>query len=127
MSVKTTTNSSKLQLSLGEMNFALQELQNALKSLPTQLILQQPLAAESNENKSTTTKERAPPVIGVIPLATLVSLLTEITARIEETVDGVVKLAELAEFKASNEEKIAQNQSASKDQSSDNPSCEAEP
>ncbi|KAI6707782.1 hypothetical protein NL676_010744 [Syzygium grande] len=127
MSVKTMTNSSKLQLSLGEMNFALQELQNALKSLPTQLILQQPLADESNENKSTTTKERAPPVIGVIPLATLVSLLTEITARIEETVDGVVKLAELAEFKASNEEKIAQNQSASKDQSSDNPSCEAEP
>ncbi|XP_030548006.1 aluminum-activated malate transporter 10-like [Rhodamnia argentea] len=127
MSVKTTTNSSKLHSSVGEMNFALQELQNALKSLPTQLILQQPFPDESSENKSNNEKECAPPVLGLIPLATLVSLLTEIAARIEETVDGVVKLAELAEFKASNEEKRAQNQSTSNNQSSDHPSCDTEP
>ncbi|KAF7846548.1 hypothetical protein BT93_L4172 [Corymbia citriodora subsp. variegata] len=127
MSVKTTTYSSEFHSSVGEMNSALQELQNSLKSLPTQLILQQPLAVESNENKSTTKKECAPPVMGVIPLATLVSLLTEIVARIEEIVDGVVKLAELAEFKASNEEIIAQNQSTNNNRSSDSPGCEAEP
>ncbi|KAL3737524.1 hypothetical protein ACJRO7_019120 [Eucalyptus globulus] len=126
-SVKTTTKSSKLYLSVGEMKFALQELQNALKSLPTQLILEQVLASQANENKSTTKKECAPPVMEVIPLATLVSLLTEIVARIEEIVDGVIKLAELAEFKAFNEEKIAQNQSTSNNQRSDNPSCETEP
>ncbi|KAI3441720.1 uncharacterized protein J3R85_001745 [Psidium guajava] len=127
ISVKTTTNSSKLDSSVVEMKFAVQELQNALTSLPSQLILWQPFPDQSNENKSIAKKERAPPVMGVIPLATLVSLLTEIAARIEETVDAVVKLAELAEFKASNEEKRAQSQSTSNIQSSDNPSCETEP
>lgn len=127
MSVKTMTNSSRLDLSVAEMNFALQELQNALKSLPTQLIRHPPLPDESTENKSTAKKDSALPLMGVIPLATLVSLLTEIAARIEETVDGVVKLAELAEFKASNEDKAAQNQSTSSNQSSDNPSHKTEP
>ncbi|XP_030548116.1 aluminum-activated malate transporter 10-like [Rhodamnia argentea] len=122
MSVKTMTNSSKLGASVAEMNSALQELQNALKSLPTQLNLHQPLPNKSTENKSAARKDSAPPLMGVIPLATLVSLLTEIAARIEETVDGAVKLAELAEFKASNEDKAAQNQPDSNNRSSDNPS-----
>ncbi|KAL3737523.1 hypothetical protein ACJRO7_019119 [Eucalyptus globulus] len=71
--------------------------------------------------------DSAPPLMGIFPLATLMSLLTEIAARIEDIVEGVVEWAELAEFKASNEDKMAQTQSARNNQSSDNPSSKTEP
>ncbi|XP_018728608.2 aluminum-activated malate transporter 10-like [Eucalyptus grandis] len=59
--------------------------------------------------------------------ACFIEALNEIAARIEDIVGGVVELAELAEFKASNEDKMAQTQSASNKQSSDNPSSKTEP
>ncbi|KAF5946194.1 hypothetical protein HYC85_016422 [Camellia sinensis] len=111
MMMKTMTKSSKIDLSVGEMNIAVQELQNGLKSLPNSLLL--PLMHENDSNRQPTTKQFAVPLIDILPVATAVSLLTEIAGRIEGIVEEVHILAVLAEFKfkAASDEKSQQNQS----------------
>lgn len=80
--LKSMTRSAKLSHLTGEMNFAAQRLQDTLKTLPSQLIVNHPSPLE------------------VVPLVTMVSLLIEIATRIEGLADGVMEFAEMAEFKA---------------------------
>lgn len=80
--LKSMTKSSKLNYLIGDMNFAAQLLQDALNALPGQLIMNRPSLLE------------------VVPLVTMMSLLVEISTRIEVLADGVMEFAELAEFKA---------------------------
>jgi hypothetical protein len=48
----------------------------------------------------------------ILPLATLVSMLTETAARIKEIADEVNELAKLAAFKPPNPKKASQSQSS---------------
>lgn len=86
------------------MNFAVQELQNALKSLPDQ---QLGIGAKREQ----TTTEFIVPLIDILPFATAISLLIEISARIKGIVD---ELAELAEFKPAIDEQIKQSHTSDK-------------
>lgn len=98
--MKTMTRSSQLDFSLGEMNFAIQELQDALRSLPCN---SQPMLMPeddiNHEKPGTKVASHSPPLLEVLPLVTFVSLLIETAARIEDLTDGVVELSEKAEFK----------------------------
>lgn len=93
--------SSTVELLVGEMNTAVKELQNDLKSLsglcnPTQ----QPEAA-TPENKKTEkiSKQMATiPLMGMISMVTFASLQIEIALRIESLVEAVEELGELAKF-----------------------------
>lgn len=101
--MKTMRKYSTTDVLVGEMNFAVQELQNALKSLPNQLLQ---IGAKGEQ---TTTV----PLIDILPLATAIFLLIEIAARIEGIVDAVDELADLAEFKPAIDEQSKQSQSTS--------------
>lgn len=108
--MKTMKRSSKLDFSIGEMNFAVQELQDALRSLPSNL--QPPMlttADANNEKPGTDVGCLSPPLLEVLPLVTLVSLLIETAARIEDLSDGVVELSEKAKFKPPKEDKPKQD------------------
>ncbi|KDP28457.1 hypothetical protein JCGZ_14228 [Jatropha curcas] len=92
--VKTMTISSKIGLSITEMQFAAQELKNSVKSIPNHF------AANPEGGKTEPTAKTSPPsVMDVLPLVTLVSLLLEIVTRVEDIVDAVNELARLADFK----------------------------
>ncbi|KAI4311428.1 hypothetical protein MLD38_036327 [Melastoma candidum] len=80
--LKSMTKSSKLTFLIADMNIASQELQDAMNSLPSQLVVNRPC------------------LMDLIPLATMMSLLTEISSRIEDLANGIVEFAKLAEFKA---------------------------
>lgn len=107
ITMKTMRRSSKIDFFIGEMNSAAQDLQNAMTSLPNTLPVLPPDTAKGEPGIKTT----MPPLMEVLPLATLVSLLIEIAARVEDIVDNVDKLAGLAEFKPAKDEKRKQNQS----------------
>ncbi|KAK9279147.1 hypothetical protein L1049_012824 [Liquidambar formosana] len=123
VTMKTLTKSSKIDILVGEMNFAVQEVQHAMKSLHHQL-LQPPLpAVEASDDAKgeRITKTTIAPLMEVLPLATLVSMLMEISARIEGTVDLVDELAGLAEFKPPTaNKKPKQNQPTDNHPPSDN-------
>ncbi|KAH7864225.1 hypothetical protein Vadar_027208 [Vaccinium darrowii] len=104
--VKTTRKSSITDQLVGEMNFAVQELQNALKSLPNQLL-------QIDAKGEQTTKQFTVPLMEILPVATAISLLIEIALRIEGIVDAVDELADLAEFKPAIDEQSKQSQSTS--------------
>lgn len=110
--------SSNIGFLVGEMNSAVQEFQDHLKSLPTLSIPQSLQEADQNaENKNTeptSTKAESVPLMDVVPLVTLASLLTEIASRIEGVVDAVEKLADLAEFKPMPDDKTEANQPTNK-------------
>lgn len=109
VSMKTMTKSPNTDLSVGEMNFSAQELQNALKSVPSPLLLP-PL--QQNEAKGEAAMKQSPvTLIDILPLATAISLLIEITTRIERIADEVDELATLAEFNPVSDEKSQQKQS----------------
>ncbi|BBH03507.1 Aluminium activated malate transporter family protein [Prunus dulcis] len=113
--MKTMKKSSTIDFLVGEMNNAVLELQEDLKSLPA-LFIPQPLQeAECPENKSTEQDpKKAVPLMEIIPLVTLASLLIEIVSRIEGMVSAVEELAGLAEFKSVNDRKTNQNQTTNK-------------
>lgn len=91
--------STTIEISVGEMNFAVQELQNSLKSFPSHhTVLTE---AGKGDEKSAS----APPLVEVLPLATVALLLIENAARIDATVDAVDELAVLAEFNNAMSEK----------------------
>ncbi|XP_009359585.2 LOW QUALITY PROTEIN: aluminum-activated malate transporter 10-like [Pyrus x bretschneideri] len=115
--MKTTKKSSAIDLLVGEMNNAVLELQEDLKSLPNLFINPKPLLQEPEcpENNTTTKAEaEATALMDIIPLVTLASLLIEIVARVEGMVSAVEELAKLAEFKAVGAEKANQNQTSNK-------------
>ncbi|PSS23521.1 Aluminum-activated malate transporter like [Actinidia chinensis var. chinensis] len=108
VTMKTMTKSSMTDLLVEDMNFAVQELQNALKALPNQLI--SPHGSVNDAKGDTTSKQFIVPVIEIVPLATTISLLSEIAARIEGIVDAVDDLADLAGFKPATDNKSKQSQ-----------------
>ncbi|XP_058189683.1 aluminum-activated malate transporter 10-like [Rhododendron vialii] len=109
VTMKTMTKSPTTDLSVGEMNFSAQELQNALKSLPNPLLF--PPLSENDTKGEATTKHSGVTLIDIVPLATAISLLIEIATRIERIADEVDELATLAEFDSVSDEKSQQNQS----------------
>lgn len=112
--VKTMKKSSNIDFLVGEMNSAVQEFQNHLKSLPI-LFIPQPLQeADQKNTEPPSTRAESVPVMDIVPLITLASLLTEIASRIEGVVDAVEKLADLAEFKPMPDDKMEPNQPTKK-------------
>ncbi|XWS61556.1 hypothetical protein CRYUN_Cryun07bG0135400 [Craigia yunnanensis] len=95
--VKTMKKSSTIDLLVGEMNNAVQELQNDLKSLSCLL---NPSPTPENKKLETACMEATAtvPLMEIIPAVTLASILIEIALRIEALVDAVEELAKLAEF-----------------------------
>ncbi|KAG6730363.1 hypothetical protein I3842_01G075900 [Carya illinoinensis] len=107
LTVENTTKSSKIDFLVGEMNFAVQELEDALKSVPNSVTeptvlstLEAPINEANREPKTT-----IPLIMEFLPLATLVSLLIEIAARVEEIANAVDQLAGLAKFEKANQKK----------------------
>lgn len=114
ITVKTMTKSSKIDISIGEMQLAVQELQSALKSLPNDLAGTLSSALDGDAKAEHITKTTVPPIIEVLQLATLVSLLTETAARIEIIVDAIDELARLADFKPPTSKEANHSQASNK-------------
>ncbi|XVF12906.1 hypothetical protein REPUB_Repub08aG0160300 [Reevesia pubescens] len=96
--VKKMKKSSTIDLLVEEMNSAVQELQNDLKSLSHLL---NPSLIPENKILETACMEATTatvPLIEIIPMVTLASILIEIATRIEALVNAVEELAKLAEF-----------------------------
>ena len=111
--IKTMKKSSSIDFLVGQMNSSVQDLQNDLKSLPSLLVTQPitpvPEALNAQEKKieqTSTTQPASVPLMEIVPLVTLTSLLIEISSRIEGIVDAVEELADLAQFKPVDDEKI---------------------
>ncbi|KAL3499065.1 hypothetical protein ACH5RR_041797, partial [Cinchona calisaya] len=110
--LETMEKSSKIDISIEEMNIAIQELKDYLK-FPLGLVL----TLASSETKSTKIDKLEPfvttnntvPLVGVIPLITFASLLIEISACIEVIVDVVQEPANKADFKIAPDDKPKQN------------------
>ncbi|KAF9616444.1 hypothetical protein IFM89_029698, partial [Coptis chinensis] len=98
---KTMRKSSTIDFSVEDMKGAVQDLQDALKSLPTQInTSKQPVGEAPQEKKmDAIVAHTTIPLIEVVPLVTAASLLIEITTRIEGLVVEVDELARLANFK----------------------------
>ncbi|KAK7836428.1 aluminum-activated malate transporter 10 [Quercus suber] len=110
IAMKTLTKSSKIDLLIGEMNLAVQKVQDSLNSLPNSFIgpAVSTLQAPNDANKETITKTAIPSLMEVFPLASLVYLLIEIAARTEGIADAVDQLAGLAEFELAMDENSKQ-------------------
>ncbi|OMP02860.1 Aluminum-activated malate transporter [Corchorus olitorius] len=97
-SAKTMKKSSNTELLIGEMNAAVQELQNDLKSL-SNLLNPSPTPENKNLEAPMEAKAETVPIMEIIPVVTLSSILIEFSVRVEVLVDTVEELANLAEFK----------------------------
>ncbi|KAF6153670.1 hypothetical protein GIB67_000903 [Kingdonia uniflora] len=100
---KSMKKSTKIDFAIGEMNGAVLDLQDALKSLPTQL-------TPPPQTNTAVLAPTAVPLIEVAPLVTVASLLIEIASRVEGVFASVDELSRLANFKAVNDKKPKQNQ-----------------
>ncbi|WOL07529.1 aluminum-activated malate transporter 10-like [Canna indica] len=104
--------SPSIDLLLGDMNNAVQELHDALRSLPHQLFTQstppkpiEPSDEEGKKKSNSSAAAAALPLIEFMPLMTTATLLIETSARIQGVVDAVATLANVASFKSSRNEK----------------------
>ncbi|GAV71133.1 ALMT domain-containing protein [Cephalotus follicularis] len=122
VTLKSMKKSLKIDFLVEEMNFAVQELQKTLKTLPNHHIMRPPLTTQTTDDAPSggpITEPIVPTLIEILPLATLVSLLIENAARIEGIADAVDELAGLAEFQPAIDKKTNQSQQA-KNPSADN-------
>lgn len=97
VSITTMQKSSRIDFMVEEMRSAVEDLQNALKSLSKQ----------STGDLITSTT-----VVEIVPLVTISSLLIEIAARTEKIAEAVEGLAEKAEFKVESAEEMKKSQSS---------------
>ncbi|CAL9766742.1 unnamed protein product [Musa acuminata subsp. burmannicoides] len=101
-SVKSMKESRSIQVLVGEMNDAVEELQVALRSLPKQLTQSPPAAAAAAEAATIEKRHCVPAttisLMEVMPLFTAASLLIEVSERVGGVVDAVGTLATLACF-----------------------------
>ncbi|KAL8172527.1 hypothetical protein V2J09_024331 [Rumex salicifolius] len=91
--IRETKKSSKIEMLVADLNFAVQELHNALKCLPRKL----------SSGDCGVGGEKGASLLEILPLAAMVSFLTEAVSRIEDIVDQVNGLAKLAKFNPKNE------------------------
>ncbi|KAA0039765.1 aluminum-activated malate transporter 10 [Cucumis melo var. makuwa] len=108
--IKKMKKSTKIDFLVSNMNIAVQELQNAIKSLPStqmevSLSEQDHQEANNEDHHKATTAATIPPLMELLPLATLVSLLIETTSRIEHVVNAVETLANVADYDSEDEKK----------------------
>nr|VDD27710.1 unnamed protein product [Brassica oleracea] len=103
--LKNTRRSSKMDFLVFDMNSAVQELQETLKTIPIQT------NKPEEEEEVPSAEDRTIPMTlhEVLPVATLVSLLIENAARIQTTVEAVDVLASLADFKQDSKKKTGDN------------------
>ncbi|KAJ4876673.1 Aluminum-activated malate transporter 10 [Raphanus sativus] len=101
--MKNTRRSSKIDFLVFDMNSAVQELQQTLKTVPIQTNKPEVEVPSDEDNNGDRTILMS--LHEVIPVATLVSLLIENAARIQTTVEAVVELANLADFKPDSKKK----------------------
>ena len=113
--MNTLTKSSKIELLIGEMNFAVQKLQDSLNSVPNSFIgpTVSTIQAPNEANRETIPKTAIPSLMDVFPMASLVYLLIQIAARIEGIADAVDQLAGLAEFELAMDENSKQKKPTS--------------
>ena len=100
-SLRTMKKSSTIELTVADINDAVEEVYSALRSL-------QPAAkdhTDGEERKQPISTAETVHLLEVLPLISVSSLLTDISARIEEIVDAVEDLADLAGFTPDNGEK----------------------
>ncbi|KAK6262694.1 hypothetical protein QUC31_008510 [Theobroma cacao] len=109
--VKTMKKSSTIDLLVGEMNTAVQELQNDLKSLS--YLLNPSTIPENKKMKTSMEATATVPLMEIIPVVTLASILIEIAVRIEALVGAVKELAKLADF-ATHDDKSKQTKTKDK-------------
>ncbi|KAL3536682.1 hypothetical protein ACH5RR_000048 [Cinchona calisaya] len=100
--MRTMTKSSRIGLVVEEMNFSVEDLQNALKSLPNQSVSSPEVTAADScndtEEGEPNTKPQIVPLMEIVPLVTAASLLIEIAAKVEGIVEATNHLASRAEF-----------------------------
>ncbi|CAN6852955.1 hypothetical protein Bca4012_040657 [Brassica carinata] len=103
--LKNTRRSLKMDFLVFDMNSAVQELQETLKTIPIQT------NKPEEEEEVPSAEDRTIPMTlhEVLPVATLVSLLIENAARIQTTVEAVDVLASLADFKQDSKKKTGDN------------------
>ena len=96
-----------------DMNSAVQELQETLKTVPVKTNKPEEEVPNNNEDRTMSMSLHE-----VLPVATLVSLLIENAARIQNTVEAVDELANLADFKQDSKKKTGDNKAKQPPQSS---------
>ena len=111
--IKMGRRSSQTNFLVDKMNCAVEELHDAIKSLPYQIILSPPTVEGSAEGDAEKIeKSNKASVLEVLPLGTLVTLLIETAARVQEIVLAVDNLAHMAKFKTKKEKKSKENLSS---------------
>lgn len=93
ITINNMTKSKKLDSLVKEMNIATQELQNLLKSYSNTDNV------NAKETSSLGDAKMEIPIMEVIQVVTVISLLTETVARVEDIVKSVEELSKLAKFK----------------------------
>ncbi|KAL6005646.1 hypothetical protein ACLOJK_006216 [Asimina triloba] len=106
ITTKTMRKSSTIDSLLEEMNEAVEDLQNALRSLPQQL---PPPATAQVEKSGPISAETVIQLMEVLPIITAASLLIEVSARIGGVIDEVNELARIADFKPAKDDKPKSN------------------
>ncbi|CAN7116775.1 unnamed protein product [Brassica rapa subsp. narinosa] len=102
--MNNTRKSSKMDFLVFDMNSAVQELQETLKTVPVKTNKPEEEVPNNNEDRTMSMSLHE-----VLPVATLVSLLIENAARIQNTVEAVDELANLADFKQDSKKKTGDN------------------
>lgn len=100
------TKSDKTQFFVQEMYFAVQSFQNAFNDLSKQAFL---LSEHEEDEENTAQRTKTVPITAIFPIATMATLLIEITERVESIVVEVGKIAAQAEFEVVNHEKNKEN------------------
>ncbi|CAA2958839.1 aluminum-activated malate transporter 10 [Olea europaea subsp. europaea] len=104
--MNTMTKSIKIDLMVHEMNNAVQELQGALESLSEQPIIGDSKHSTEEGDESSTIV----PLMEIVPIVSMSTLLIEVAARIEKSVEAVNELANKAEFEEESTKKSKQSQ-----------------
>ncbi|KAF8045447.1 hypothetical protein N665_4911s0001 [Sinapis alba] len=98
--MSNTRKSSKMDFLVFDMNSAVQELRETLKTVPVETNKPEEEVPNNKEDRTMSMSLHE-----VLPVATLVSLLIENAARIQTTVEAVDELANLADFKQDSKKK----------------------
>lgn len=107
--MKNTRKSSKMDFLVFDMNSAVQELQETLKTVPIETNKPEEVPSEENNKGDSEDRTMSMSLHEVLPVATLVSLLIENAARIQTTVEAVDELANVADFEQDSKKKTRDN------------------